>query len=474
MGTSLSNINSAGQILGDTGAGGGYNFIYNIGSFTVIDSGAAAFNDNGQIVGQTTNASGTEGFLEDNGAVAEIAFPGTPDTEPYGINNAGQIVGWYFAAGYFTGFIDSDGTYTAISDPVAYINGSPSVNGSISGGGTLPKGINDQGQIVGSYINSSGTEFGFIDTNGTFSPISDPLAFPGLFLGTEASGINDAGDIVGWYYDSSEVQHGFLDAGGVFTTIDYPGAVATGITSINSAGDLVGFFVDNTNTEQGFEAIPDSDVASGYDFSTIDAPCFLIGTEIATRSGMVAVERLTAGDRVTAHFGGERSVVWTRHFSIDCERLPDPSSAWPVRIAPHAFGPDQPGRALFLSPDHAVFIGDVLIPVRYLINGETIVQIAMDEATYYHVELRDHDLLLAEGLLVESYLRSGDRSNFANIEASIRLFRDSSPPANVVSARWEMAACAPLIHRGPKLEAARQLVSFSSSRRRYAQATVPA
>jgi len=33
-----------------------------------------------------------------------------------------------------------------------------------------------------------------------------------------------------------------------------------------------------------------------------------------------------------------------------------------------------PARDLLLSPDHAVFIDGVLIPVRYLINGSTIVQ----------------------------------------------------------------------------------------------------
>ena len=87
----------------------------------------------------------------------------------------------------------------------------------------------------------------------------------------------------------------------------------------------------------------------------------------------------------------------------------------PVRIAADAFGRGLPTRALFLSPEHAVFADGVLIPVKLLINHRSIEQITPDHVTYYHVELPSHDLLLAEGLAVESYLDVGDRSNNASI-----------------------------------------------------------
>ena len=55
-------------------------------------------------------------------------------------------------------------------------------------------------------------------------------------------GINDAGQIVGDYRDSSDGIHGFLYSGGAFTTIDVPGAqhLASGI---NDAGQIVGSYV---------------------------------------------------------------------------------------------------------------------------------------------------------------------------------------------------------------------------------------
>jgi hypothetical protein len=37
--------------------------------------------------------------------------------------------------------------------------------------------------------------------------------------------------------------------------------------------------------------------------------------------------------------------------------------------------------------------------------------------TYYHVELAAHDVILAEGLLCESYLDTGNRAAFVNGES---------------------------------------------------------
>jgi uncharacterized membrane protein len=68
---------------------------------------------------------------------------------------------------------------------------------------------------------------------------------------TDARGINDAGQIVGSFANATGV-HGFLNTG-VFTTFDPPGARATQTFSINDAGQIVGFFFDGTSTH-GFLA----------------------------------------------------------------------------------------------------------------------------------------------------------------------------------------------------------------------------
>ena len=87
-----------------------------------------------------------------------------------------------------------------------------------------------------------------------------------------------------------------------------------------------------------------------------------------------------------------------------------------MRVKVGAFGTGRPRRDLVLSPDHAVHgsaLADgpaVLVPVRYLVNGATIVQEAADAISYFHVELDRHDVLLAEGLPTESYLDTANRS----------------------------------------------------------------
>ena len=142
-------------------------------------------------------------------------------------------------------------------------------------------------------------------------------------------------------------------------------------------------------------------------------PCFAAGTRIATNRGEVAVEHLAPGDEVrTMHHGGFAPITWIGQRHVDCSRARQPASAWPLRVRAHAFAPGQPHRDLFLSPDHAVFVDGVLIPIRYLENGRSIARDPRDNLTYFHIELARHDVVLAEGLPSESYLDTGNRGDF--------------------------------------------------------------
>jgi hypothetical protein len=179
-------------------------------------------------------------------------------------------------------------------------------------------------------------------------------------------------------------------------------------------------------------------------------PCFVAGTRISTVRGEVAVEDLQVGDRVQVVQGGHAEpVVWLGHRTVNCARHPEPPKVWPVCVAAHAFGPGRPLHDLWLSPDHALYVGDVLIPVKYLINDSSIAQVPMDEVTYYHVELPQHSVLLAEGLPAESYLDTGDRVKFTNGDGVIALHPDFA------SRQWEAKGCAEIVVTGPELVAAR-------------------
>jgi hypothetical protein len=141
--------------------------------------------------------------------------------------------------------------------------------------------------------------------------------------------------------------------------------------------------------------------------------CFAAGTRLLTDRGAMPVEALAVGDRVVTADGDAEAIAWIGARRVDCRRHPAALNVRPVRIAADAFGEGMPGRDLFLSPDHAVFAEGVLIPVKHLIDGGAIRQTEVAQVTYFHVELRRHQILLAEGLPVESYLDTGDRAGFA-------------------------------------------------------------
>ncbi|MGI4978199.1 MAG: Hint domain-containing protein, partial [Janthinobacterium lividum] len=175
------------------------------------------------------------------------------------------------------------------------------------------------------------------------------------------------------------------------------------------------------------------------------APCYASGTLILTDRGEVVVEALVKGDMVVTASGALRPIRWLGHRRVDCARHPDPDSVRPVRVRAHAFGPGVPRRDLVLSPEHALFLDGMLVPVRALVDGLSIVQEAWERVTYHHVELDSHDVLLAEGLAAESYLDTGNRAQFANnpLVALHASFGPGTAPAE---------PCAPLLVNGPRLE----------------------
>ena len=175
---------------------------------------------------------------------------------------------------------------------------------------------------------------------------------------------------------------------------------------------------------------------------SVDIPCFLAGTRIATDRGLVEVQDLCTGDSVkVVDDDSLQPIVSIGSHFVDCTRHSAPQAIWPVRIAVGAFGPGRPIRDLWLSPDHAVYLDGVLIPVKHLINGVTIMRVRVREARYFHVELPRHAVLLAEGLPVESYL---------GIPAAEH--------ADGVALAWEAQGCAPLTTSGPELVVARRWI----------------
>jgi uncharacterized membrane protein len=113
-----------------------------------------------------------------------------------------------------------------------------------------PYGINNAGQISGSYSSSQPGYGGFLGNTAGGSPTL--FALPGA-ASTQAIGINDAGQIVG-AYDDVQGHHGFLlnTVGGLPITIGTSGAILTEAYAINASGQIVGQYEDAQRQYHGF------------------------------------------------------------------------------------------------------------------------------------------------------------------------------------------------------------------------------
>ena len=204
-----------------------------------ITNAGVVYGDYANYVINNDNQPGWQGFLNNNGVVTLVSFPGANITTLADINSAGTIVGNYefggnTNAGWINhGFVDSNGSFKSIDVPGAY--------------STSVVGISDGGVIAGNYQDNASNEFGFVDNNGAFTTLS----IPG---GTNiiVNAINAAGEIVGDYFGADSKVHGFIDNNGVVTTVDVPGSTFTEIDGINANGQIFGSYDDSMGNQHGF------------------------------------------------------------------------------------------------------------------------------------------------------------------------------------------------------------------------------
>src|SRR6266481_2525569 len=174
--------------------------------------------------------------------------------------------------------------------------------------GTQPQKINDTGDIVGTYQDSSDVSRGFVRFhNGNFSaPIVDPNDTCNV---TEGRGINNSRLISGSYQNGTDCPyHGYFLMGGNFSEFDVPDSVSTGVGGVNNVGDFCGDFTDSTGLMQAFVSI-------GGTITPFSVP----GATLTTTSGLNSSNQ-AAGTYVDASgisHGFWRDSNGALHFPID-------------------------------------------------------------------------------------------------------------------------------------------------------------
>jgi len=185
-------------------------------------------NNRGDIVGAyTTDNEVWHGFVLQQNVFTRFDAPGDGgfegDMTTLGlINDRGDIIGFGLGRHGFNGYFTlQHGVFNGVSFPF----------------NANPLGLNNSGDIVGYYTDANGfTTHGFVLRNGVFTTVDKPGANSTLLRG-----LNDHGEIVGSYFDGN--FHGFLLRGDAFTPLDVPVGVATDPWGMNNGGQVVGDYL---------------------------------------------------------------------------------------------------------------------------------------------------------------------------------------------------------------------------------------
>jgi Hint domain-containing protein len=211
----------------------------------------------------------------------------------------------------------------------------------------------------------------------------------------------------------------------VIKGLDFTGDTVTLDTATNDLtvknGTATVFTMDDVHLQSG---AANNFIIAGTD--TIEAVCFCAGTMIACPDGERAVETLSIGDLVLTSGGRVMPVRWIGRNTVST-RFADPLRVLPILIRAGALADHLPERDLLVSPEHAVLVDDILVQAGALVNGLSIVRESNVAETfvYYHIELAEHALVLAEGTPAESFVDNIHRMAFDNWEEHEALYGDA-------------------------------------------------
>ncbi len=394
-----------------------------VNSGTMLTNGLATFNMGFTAAGFLTNSQsgyiGTGGIICDAGGtvanagrIVDIAGDGVEIVGGAGtVTNSGTITGSTFGIIFTAGgtVVDSGTISSASGTAVSFAGASSNLL-------VLEHGYHFNGVVVGSSSATNTVELaGSVGAPVTVSVSGLGLTnFQNVLFGT---GGNDALAVTTASGTLPMTLSGFTLSGDIvdLTGLAFAGTTSVGFNPVTNmlkvteGAASVTIQLDSENYS-GIAWAAQNDGTGGTDIAPV---CFCRGTMILTADGEVPVEELAVGDRVVTLSGAEKPIVWIgigRDLVTRANKL-----ARPIMVRQGALADNVPHSDLYLTHGHALYLDGVLIPVENLVNHRSIV---WDESArvveYYHIELEDHDVVLAEGAAAETYYDADNRALFHN------------------------------------------------------------
>ena len=311
--------------------------------------------------------------------------------------------------------VDNEGVVVAAQGVLA-------LNGDVTGSGHLEVGYNSSLELGGATSETVIFTSPYADSPGTLQ-LDHPSTFSGSLTPT------GHGD---------RIVLSDLSANAI-TSYAYSGDASGGtLTLQEQGGGSLAFTFNGNFTTSSFHLSAGPQVLSSDPPSLLitvgqvtGRVCFVAETCILTPHGEVAVERLKVGDSVITWSGAVREIVW---IGSGTSRPTDgnPRSR-PVVVRTGALADGVPCRDLRVTEGHSLYIDGMLIPAGVLVNGRSIHwDEAADSVAFHHVELPQHDILVADGAPAESYRDDGNRVLFSRTSGG-RDERETLPFAPVLT-----------------------------------------
>ncbi len=273
-----------------------------------------------------------------------------------------------------------------------------------------------------------------------------------LFTGLSLSGADPATLTI------TESDDGVVNIGNRFSGIQWPNY--TQVTYTDNTANLT-LDADNTylNVASGhappltinITLTDDATHQSANYTEYVAVACYAVGTHITTPVGETTIECLRIGDLVTTVGGKAKPVKWIGRRAYARPFVQANPQIRPVRICAGALGAGIPSRDLLVSPMHALQLDGVFVPAAALVNGVSVDRDADTETVnYVHIELEDHDAILAEGAAAETFVDRDSRGMFQNAAEYLAMFgsEEKAPPCH-----------APRLEEGFELQAIRRRIA---------------
>ncbi|HEX4507535.1 MAG TPA: Hint domain-containing protein, partial [Alphaproteobacteria bacterium] len=344
------------------------------------------------------------------------------------IENAGTIAGAYTAM-YLGGSHNR-----LILDPGAVIKGDVFA----SSDGDASNAIELKSGAAAGTLNGLGSTYKYfgavtIDSGATWTVAGTKAGFNSATI--TGFGSHDRLDLTDLAFNAGDTVDS-VKVGDVSDVLTIKDSHGTPLATIYLTGDFAGDFFHLAN-----------DTQHGSYITEDETPCYLRGTLIRTADGEVPVERLRIGHWVVTQNGEARPIKWIGRRSYRDWNAAGNDDAQPVCFKAGSIADGIPMRDLYVSPEHAMSIDDVLVPARHLVNGASILKAqGMEEIEYFHLEFDRHVIIFAEGAAAESFVDDDSRMLFHNADEYRLLYPDEQ-----ASGRAEF--CAPRVEVGPKLAA---------------------